>query len=316
MKAVALNKFGGVEQLHLTEIPTPQPGLNEVQIQVEYTAINPVDWKICSGSFQKIPHKFPLIPGWDAAGKISAVGKNVTKFKVGDEVYAYCRKPTVQWGTYAEFVCFDAEHVALKPKKLNFAQAAAIPLVGLTAWQGLFDQAKLKRGESILIHGGAGGVGSLAIELAKNAGATIYTTASKNNHDYVKKLGANFAIDYTSEDFVKKIKSSFPQGIDVVLDCVGGETLEKSYQILKPKGRLVSIVNKPDEEKCKKYNITGSIFMVEPNGNQLKQLAELIDQGKIHAPHIKELPLSQFAEAQEENRKGHTRGKIVLRVIS
>lgn len=316
MKAVTLNQFGGVEQLRLTEIPTPQPGANEVQIQVAYTAINPVDWKICSGSFKKIPHKFPLIPGWDAAGKISAIGKNVTKFKVGDEVYTYCRKPTVQWGTYAEFVCFEAEHVALKPKKLNFAQAAAIPLVGLTAWQGLFDHAKLKQRESILIHGGAGGVGSLAIELAKNTGANIYTTASKNNHDYVKKLGANFAIDYSSEDFVKKIKSSLPEGVDVVFDCVGGETLEKSYSILKPKGRLVSIVNKPDEEKCKTYNIVGTTFLVEPNGNQLKQLAELIDQGKLNAPHIKEMPLSQFAEAQEENRRGHTRGKIVLRVIS
>lgn len=316
MKAVALNQIGGVEQLHLTNLPTPLPRPNEVQIQVAYTAVNPVDWKICSGSFKRIPTKFPLIPGWDAAGKISALGKEVENFKVGDEVYAYCRKPVVQWGTYAEYVCFDGENVALKPKKFNFAQAAAIPLVGLTAWQALYDHAHLKKGETILITGGAGGVGSLAIEFAKNLGATIYTTASIKNHDYVKKLGASYAIDYNKEDFASKIKSLVPQGLDVILDCVGGETLEKSYPLLKKHGRLVSIVNKPDESQCKRHDITGTVFMVEPNGSQLKKIAELIDMGKVQAPHIEEMPLSDFAKATEKNKTGHTKGKIVLRVMS
>src|ERR1700733_2368139 len=190
MKAMVIEKFGHEEQLHLGDIPTPLPSDNEVQIQVLYSAVNPVDWKIREGLMKNfLPHEFPLILGWDAAGIVKAIGKNVKKFKVGDEVFAYCRKPIVKWGTYAEYVCFDADNIALKPNNINFAEAAAIPLAGLTAWQALFDFAKLKKGESILIHGGAGGVGSFAIQFAKHAGAKVITTASKQNHDYVKKLG-------------------------------------------------------------------------------------------------------------------------------
>jgi NADPH2:quinone reductase len=317
MKAVTLERFGGANELHLADLPTPTPLPNEVQIQVAYTAVNPVDWKIREGHLkQMFPYRFPIIPGWDAAGTITAVGSKVTNFKVGDEVYAYCRKPTVQWGTYAEYVCFDAENVALKPKKLSFAQAASIPLVGLTAWQALFDVAKLQPGESILIHAGAGGVGSLAIEFAKNVGATVYTTCSEKNKDYVKKLGADFVIDYNREDFAEKIRSWAPNGIDVVLDCVGGETLEKSYALLKPKGRIISIVNKVDKIKCKEHNLTGDFVLVAPNGAELKEIADLIDQKKVTSPQIEEFPLTQCALAQEKNKQGHTRGKIVLRVIS
>lgn len=316
MKAVAITEFGGVEKLHLGDVPIPKITDNEVLIQVAYTAVNPVDWKIREGMFKGLlPHEFPLILGWDAAGKITAVGKNVKNFKVGDEVFAYCRKPVVKWGTYAEFVSFDAQHVALKPKNISFAQAAALPLVGLTAWQALFDHAELKKGDTILIHAGAGGVGSLAIELARNTGAKIYTTASVENHPYVKKLGANVPIDYHKDNFVKKIKSLEPKGLDVVLDCIGGESLAESYQLVKPGGKLVSIVEQVDQKLAADHKIKASFCFVAPNGKQLQKIADLFSKGKLEAPNIEEMNLSDAGKAQDKIRKGHTKGKIVLKVM-
>lgn len=315
MKAVTIEQFGGIEQMRWSDLPTPQPLAHEVQIQILYTAVNPVDWKIRNGSLQKIfPHQFPLIPGWDACGKISAVGKDVTRFKVGDEVYAYCRKSLVQWGTYAEYVCFDAKHVAFKPHKLSYAQAAAIPLVGLTAWQALFEQAQLKKGQTILIHAGAGGVGSIAIELAKAVGAKIYTTASPKNHAYVKKLGADEIADYRTQDVTEWISKKEPTGVDVVLDCVGYETLEKSFEIVKKGGHLISIVNAVNQEKAKQKGIHGAFVLVRPDGLQLEKLSHWFDEGKIVAPNIIEFSLKDFAKATKLNEEGHTQGKIVLRI--
>lgn len=315
MKAITIENFEGIKGMHITELPTPQPKPQEVQIKIAYTGVNPVDWKISEGYLKKmLPHEFPLIPGWDAAGTISAVGAEVTKFKVGDNVYTYVRKPTVQWGTYAEFVCVDAKDVAHKPNKFNFAQAAAIPLVGLTAWQALFDAAKIRSGNTILIHAGAGGVGSLAIEFARVAGAKIYTTASAKNHAYVKKLGAEVAIDYTKENFVDAIRKFEPKGIDVVVDCVGYDTLEKSYGLVKKGGILVSIVNRVVEETCAQHGIRGAFVFVRPDGKQLKEIADLIDQGKVVSPHIEEFPLRDFEKALQKSKEGHTKGKIVLKV--
>lgn len=314
MKAVAIRDFGGIEKLIITDLPKPEPGINELLIEVRYTAVNPVDWKIREGYLkERLPHKFPLIPGWDAAGVVASVGKNVKNFKPGDEVFAYCRKPTVQWGTYAEYVAFDAEHVALKPKNINFAQAAAIPLVGLTAWQSLFDSAKLKKGETILIHAGAGGVGSMAIQFAKNVGARVITTASSLHHDYVKKLGTDAAIDY-NEGFVEAVKKLAPQGVDVVFDSVGGQTLRDSVKLLKTNGRLVSIVEHLDPALAAKHHIQSSYVFVAPNGKELGEIAKLITEKKIVVPHIEEMLLQDAAKAQEKNKKGHTEGKIVLKV--
>lgn len=315
MKAIVIEKFGHEEQLHLDEIPTPVPTDNEVQIQVLYTAVNPVDWKIREGFMKNyLPHEFPLILGWDAAGIVKSTGKNVKKFKAGDEVYAYCRKPIVKWGTYAEYVCFDADNIALKPKNINFAQAACVPLAGLTAWQALFDFAKLKKGESILIHGGAGGVGSFAIQFAKYAGAKIIATASKQNHNYVKKLGADYAIDYHQTNFLDDVLKLFPEGMDVVLDTIGGNTLTESLEIVKPKGRLVSIVDQIDPKMAKEKNIQFGFVFVSPNGSQLKQIASLIEQGKVATPFIEEMPLSDASKAHKKSREGHTKGKIVLKI--
>lgn len=315
MKAVLLEQFGGIEQLHLKEFTTPVPGPNEVQIKIMYTAVNPVDWKIRLGLLQnRIPHEFPLIPGWDAAGVISAVGKNAALFQPGDAVFAYCRKPTIKWGTYAEYICVPAEYVAFKPQNISFAQAAAIPLAGLTAWQSLFDKAQLKRGESILIQAGAGGVGSLAIQFAKYIGAYVYTTATESKHAYVKKLGADVAIDYKKDNFVSVIKDRQPAGIDVVFDTVGGQSLKDSYYTLKPGGRLVSLLEQPDERLAQQLKITANYVFVSPNGQQLQEISDLIAGEEVQPIPIEEMPLIKAGEAQEKNRLGQTQGKIVLKV--
>ena len=314
MKAMTIKDFGGVEKLTIQDLPTPSPSENEVQIEVRYTAVNPVDWKIREGYLKSaIPHEFPLILGWDAAGIVTAVGKKVKNFKLGDEVFAYCRKPTIKWGTYAEFVCIDADKVAMKPQNINFAQAAAIPLVGLTAWQALFDAAKLKKGETILIHAGAGGVGGMAIQFAKHAGAKVIATASPENHDYVKKLGADHVIDYHG-GFVDKLKNIAPEGVDIVFDTVGGQALRDSYQVVKSHGRIVGIVEKPDSTQVAHNHIQCSYVFVEPNGKQLNQIGNLISHDKIKVPNIEEMDLSEAAKAQEKLRRGHTKGKIVLKI--
>lgn len=315
MKAIVIEGFGGVEKLQLKEFPTPNPAENEVQIHIRYSGVNPVDWKIREGLLQKrLPHEFPLVLGWEASGIVTAVGQNVKNFKIGDEVFSYCRKPTVKWGTYAEYICVDAQNIALKPKNLNFAQAAAIPLTALTAWQALFDAAKLQKGETILIQAGAGGVGSMAIQFAKHAGAKTATTCSSKNFDYVKKLGADYPIDYTKENVGAAIKKFAPDGVDVVFDTMGGQILRDSYAYLKPNGRIVGIVEPPRPPEDSHKHLQAAYVFVAPNGEQLKKIADLITEGKVIAPNIQEMDLSHAAEAQEQIKEGHTQGKIVLKV--
>lgn len=311
MKALTFDAFGGTNVLKFADVPVPKPLDNEVLINIYYTSVNPVDWKIREGYLkERLPHEFPIIPGWDAAGVIKAIGKNVKNFKVGDEVYAYCRKPVVQAGTYAEYIAFDASHVALKPKNITFDESAAIPLVALTAWQALFDFCKLEENQSVLVHAGAGGVGSFAIQFAKLKNATVYTTCSAGNFDYVKSLGADYIIDYTKEKYADVIK----EPLDVVLDFVGGDTVKESAPLLKPKGHLVSIVQAVDPEISKKYDINGHYLFVRPNGNQLKEIAKEIENGKVKPPAITIMSFEDAIKAQEQSREGHVQGKIVLKL--
>lgn len=317
MRAIFIEKFGGPEELKMGRLNIPIPKDNDVQIKILCTGVNPVDWKIRSGMLEKrMPHHFPLIPGWDAAGVISAIGSQVKNFKVGDEVFAYCRKSTIQDGTYAEYICVNADNVAAKPHNLSFAQAAAIPLAGLTAWQSLFDSAGLKNGESVLIQAGAGGVGSLAIQFAKLAQTHIITTARTCNHDYVKSLGAELAIDYKKSSVSEEVKKFAPQGLDVIFDTLGGEAYKESYSLLKPGGRLVSLIEHPDERLDKKYKVKSFYVFVTPNGKELQHISDLIQSEKVKPLPIQEMPLEKAAEAQEENRQGHVQGKIVLNVQS
>lgn len=315
MKAVVYEQFGGAEKLRMADLPIPKPAENEVQIRIHYASVNPVDWKIREGFFSgRLPYEFPLTPGWDAAGVVTAVGKNVKNLKVDDEVYAYCRKDKVCEGTYAEYICFNAENVARKPKNASFAESAAMPLAALTSWQALFDVGHLKKGQVVLIHAGAGGVGSFAIQMAKWAGAEIITTCGSQNVDYVKKLGASLVIDYHKDDFYEVIKKKYPKGIDLVFDMLGGETMEKSAKLLKKGGKIVGIVEKLDQEEAKKLGIESWYVFVRPNGEELHEIARLIESKDILIPYIEEMRLQDAASAQEKSRQGHTRGKIVLKV--
>jgi NADPH2:quinone reductase len=315
MKAMIINGFGGADRLEMAEVPTPEAQADEVLIRVTYAGVNPVDWKIREGMLEGLfPHRFPLMLGWDAAGTVAAVGPSVTGFEVGDKVYAYCRKPIVQWGTYAEYVTMASSAVAPMPANLTFAQAAAIPLTALTSWQALFDAGQLKAGQSVLVHAGAGGTGGMAIQLAKHAGAMVFTTASAGNHEYVRSLGADHVIDYQRESFVEVIKARSPDGVDLVYVTVGGDVLRNSYRVLKPGGALVSIVDAPDVEEARRLGIRATFVFVEPNGAQLREITRLIEAGRVRPAAIAEMNLEEAPRAQELSQAGHVRGKIVLKI--
>lgn len=314
MKAMAIDRFGGPEVLHMAEVPTPAPAPGEVLIRIAATSVNPVEWKIREGMLEALfPHHFPLILGWDAAGTVAALGEGVDCFQVGQPVYAYCRKPEIQWGTYAEYVAMSAQAVAPKPGGLSFADAATLPLVGLTSWQALFDVGDLRAGEWVLIHAAAGGTGSMAVQLAKWAGAHVIATAGAANHDYVRGLGADHVIDYGAEDFVRAVEQIVPGGgVDMAYANVGGDVLPRSLAATRQGGRLVSIVNTPDADQAQARNVAASFHFVTPNGRELRQLAALVECGRLRPPPVEALPLEQAAEAQERSRQGHVKGKLVL----
>ena len=308
---MVIEAFGGLETLRFQEMPRPRPQEHEVSIEVHYASVNPVDWKICEGYLKsRLPHQFPLILGWDAAGVVAEVGANVRNFKVGDPVFAYCRKPIIQEGTFAEYVCFDAAHVALKPLNITFKEAASVPLAGLTAWQALFDFCHLKKNQSVLIHAGAGGVGSFAIQFAKLKNAVVYTTCSNANYEYVKSLGADYIIDYTAQDFADAIK----ENLDIVFDTVGGETLKKSVSLVKQGGNLVTITEMIDSAIGEKNQIHAGFIFVRPNGSELMEIAQLIKENKIKIPALIEMPMQSANKALQVSKAGHTRGKIVLKI--
>ena len=224
MKAIVIDEFGGPEVLNFRDHPVPEISNDQVLVKVSAAGVNPVDWKIREGYVaQLFPHQLPLVPGWDMAGIVESVGKNVTGFKPGDEVYGYNRLPTVQHGTYAEFAPADAGMLAVKPVNLEFAEASTIPLAALTAWQSLVDFGTLKMGESLFVTAGSGGVGGFAIQIALHLGARVCAAASAHNHDYLRSLGADHVIDYCHDDIEASVKSFSEDGVDLVFDCTGRE---------------------------------------------------------------------------------------------
>ena len=310
-----IDAFGGPERLRVAEVHKPAPAPGELLIEVHCASVNPVDWKIRQGMLAEMfPYEFPIVPGWDAAGVVVEIGRGAAGFGIGDKVYAYCRKPKIQHGTYAEFVAMAADAVAPMPTNVGFEAAATIPLTGLTAWQSLFDVAKLSSGQKVLIHAGAGGVGSLAIQFAKHAGATVYTTARPHNHDYVKGLGADAAIDYTKVKFDAAVRALCPGGVDLVLDLVGGPVQKESYKAVKLGGMLVSIVNLPDPAEARSYGVRAHFVFVSPNGEQMRKITALVESGAVKPAAYEEMPLEKAAQAQERIRAGLLRGKIVLKI--
>ncbi len=314
MRAAYIEKFASSGNVKVGDLPMPTVEDQEICIAVQYAGVNPVDAKIASGLLQeRIPHQFPLILGWEAAGIVHSPGG---PFQKGDRVFVYCRKPVIQWGSWAEFLSVRIEHVAKCPKNLSLKEAACVPLAGLTAWQALFEKAKLKPDETVLIHGGGGGVGSFAIQWAKFSGAYVIATASSGKVDYIKKLGADEVIDYQKTSFAKEIEKNHPFGLDVVLDTIGKDTYRQSFEVLKHGGRIVSLLEQPDLGQAKKFEVTAEYLFVSPSGHELQEIGELFEKKIAIASEIQELGLDQASEALDLIRKGHTKGKIVLKIAS
>src|SRR5881296_2893913 len=292
MKAVVAHEYGAPEVLKIEEVPRPEPNENEALVHVIASGVNPADPLTLSGKFaREFGTHLPLIPGYDIAGIVEKTGAKVTKLKAGDAVYGY---PTFGGG-WAEYVTVEEFEVTAKPASLNFAEAAAAPMGALTAWQALVDVAKLHPGQTILIHGGSGGVGSFAIQIAKARGARVIATASTANQDLLKQLGADVAVDYTKTRFEDVAK-----GVDAVLDPVGRETLARSYGVVKKGGIVMSLVALPDRAELKKHGIPGAAISVHPDAEDLTEIAQLIDSGKLK-PVVKQvLTLSEAIAAQQQ----------------
>src|SRR5258708_3877074 len=310
MKAIRLHGRGGPERLVYEEVPPPHPGQGEVLVRVYATGViaNELRWdqtyETKAGSKRVLP-----IPGRDLSGVVEEVGPGITTLTKGSQVYAmmdYGRD-----GAEAEFTIALPGELAPKPRTLDYVQAAAVPLSALTAWQALFEHANLVRGQTVLIHGAAGGVGVFAVQLAHWAGAQVIATASARNRAFLHELGANQVIDYTTTRFEDGLHE-----VDLLFDTVGGDTLQRSWQLIKPGGVLVTIVSPPPSfESAKAHGIRPFWFVVEPNRDELIQIGTLMDAGHLRPIIDTVFPLAQARQAYEQGARGHTRGKIVLRVV-
>jgi NADPH:quinone reductase-like Zn-dependent oxidoreductase len=313
-------------------MPEPELREDDVLVQVHAAGVNVVDSKIRNGEFRFIlPYRLPLILGNDVAGVVVRVGSRVRRFKPGDEVYARPDKDRI--GTFAEFISMNEDAVAIKPKGLAMEEAASIPLVGLTAWQVLIERANLKKGQKVLIHAGSGGVGTFAIQLAKHVGAVVATTTSTANLDWVKALGADIVIDYSKDDFATMLRD-----YDVVLNSLGGATLQKSLRVLKPGGKLISLSGPPDpafakdigaswilrqvirllsyriRNKAKRHRVSYSFLFMKANGDQLREITSLIESGVIRPVVDRVFPFESTNEALAYIEKGRAKGKVVVKV--
>jgi NADPH:quinone reductase-like Zn-dependent oxidoreductase len=308
MNAIRMHTYGGAEVLLYEEAQRPRVRAGEVLIRVHAAGVNPLDCKVRAGELREVIQcKLPLIPGWDVSGVVEEVGAGVSQFKRGDEVFAMA-DPT-RGGAYADYIAVREATVAMKPQSLHHVRAAATPVSALTAWRSLFDFEHLQSGQRILIHGGSGGVGHFAVQLAKWKGAYVIATASTKNHELLRKLGADETIDYTTHKFEEAAEK-----VDLVLDTVGGETQERSWRVLKKGGALISLVQPPSQQKAKRFGVRGIMCRVQPDGAQLTKIAKLIDSAKLKPIIDRILPLSEARRAHELTQNGHIRGKIVLRV--
>jgi NADPH:quinone reductase-like Zn-dependent oxidoreductase len=310
MKAIRIHSYGGPEVLVYEEAPHPEPGAGEVLVRVHAAALNPVDRFTRAGYLQgMVNFALPFTPGLDLAGVVEAVGDGVSAFAVGDAIYGYSNM--MRQGAYAEYAVVGAGEVAPKPASLDFVTAASVPLAGMTAWQGLFDVGGLQAGQSVLIHGAGGGVGSLAVQFALAKGARVLATAGSDKVDLLRELGVAEAVDYTTTRF-----EDVARDIDVVFDTVAGDLTERSLSVLKPDGIYVTPAGQPDADAAAARGVRASGMMVQANAAQFSEIAALIDAGTVKPVVSMVLPLAEAAQAHAQLEAGHTRGKIVLRVVA
>lgn len=307
MKAVRIGTFGGPDVLSIEDLPIPEPREDEFLVKIHAASVNPVDYKIREGKYPAVKgDKLPYVLGRDISGVVAACGAKAANSKKGDAIYAMLG---IDRGGYAEYVIVKPAEAARKPASLDHIAATAVPLAGLTAWQGLFRHGQLTSGQRVLIHGGAGGVGHFAIQFAKAKGAIVITTAGANHLDFVRSIGADETIDYKTQRFEDVVRD-----VDLVYDLMGGETQERSFQVLRKGGTLVSTLNEPDQEKARAQGVRAMRYTVSESGADLDEISQLIDSGKVKPKVSKTFSLAQAAEAQTSIAEGHTEGKVVLTI--
>lgn len=309
MKAVQISEYGGPAVIKINEVDKPDAGVKQVVVEVHAASINPFDRAVREGYVQKMIPKLPVTIGGDIAGIITNIGKEVTDFDVGTQVYGTAIILGGASGGFAEFAAVGVDKIAKKPKNIDFTQAAALPLVGSSAIQALEEHMKLRPGQKILIHGGAGGIGSVAIQLAKYLGAYVATTVSEKDREFVKNLGADQVINYQNESFEKMLKN-----FDAVFDTVGGDVVTRSFAVLKNGGVIVSMRGQPDASLSKNYGVTAVGQNTQTNTVHLNRLRELVEAGRIKAQVGKVFPLEQTVEAFRYKEEMHPQGKVVIKI--
>lgn len=330
MRAIVFDHYGEPDVLSLQNVPVPEPQDSEVLIRVGYAGVNPSDSKARSGQSARGGHRyrevtFPFVTGMDAAGVVERTGSSVTEFAQGDRVITWSAVDGKTWGSYAEFMRVPARNVSPMPKSLNFAQAAAVPIASLTAFQSLFhtEKADMIPGQKVLIHGASGGVGSFAVQFAKSGGLLVAATCGTANVEYVRSLGGDRIIDYKTEDVCRAIRDWSAEGVDVVLDTVGPATLPEALDILRPGGRVINILTvtadgdiERDRREAEQRGFRKIVPIIDFERAQesMRQITNLIDRGLVHLPAINVLPLEDAALAHRMIETGHVRGKLVLKV--
>jgi NADPH:quinone reductase-like Zn-dependent oxidoreductase len=304
MNAIRIHEFGGPDVLEYETAPQPEPAADEVLVRIHAAGVNHVDTAVRGGNFGEVP--FPWIPGWDLSGTVEAVGADVTEFEDGDEVYGMVRFPE-PGNTDAEYAAVPAEEIVGKPASLDHTEAAGVPLVATTAWQALFDKGELSEGRRVLIHGAAGGVGHMAVQLAKSQGAHVIGTASGYNEEFLRELGVDEFINYRETRLEEELDD-----VDLVVDPIGGDTREHSYQILTEGGILAALVGEVSDDRAEKHNTQVRRVDARPDAATLSEISSLIDAGKVEPTISATFPLADAPEAHEQIEEGHTRGKIVL----
>ena len=332
MKAMTISRYGKDVPLKLIELPMPEVGKQDILVEIHAASINPIDFKIRDGKVKMLlKYQMPLVLGNDFSGKVIQKGTEVTKFEIGDEVYGRPRKSRI--GTLAEYISVHQSDVSLKPRNITFEEAASLPLVGLTTWQAFHDILELKPDQKILIHAGAGGVGTFAIQLAKQMGAYVATTASEKGYELVKSLGADEVINYKRQNFEEILKN-----YDAVFDTLGGEALEKSFTVLKPQGKIITVSGLPDRKFAtqnnlgflkaflfsivsrkmatleKEYKATYHFLFMKPSGEQLSQIKKLVEEGYIRPIVDRIMPFEDSQKAIEYVETGRAKGKVIVKM--